>query len=486
MSEQRNPTMATATAERPVPDGYKSWSDYWKAQGMPWRTEPEIDEERRRYLAERRATTSDIERGIYPFKDVKLDRADVEWLLATHESRDKVGPVWWGEEKDKSRGQWREGLDLRGADLHQANLSALPLACMRGGLRHEEHALILPERPDLELPETPLGNRAEVSSGVHLEEADLQEAYLEHAELNYAQLAGARLQGAHLEGAQLGAADLENTALSLVHLEGAFLFGAHLQATVVDTAIDTHFEHADLRYADLSNRVLIEAHLDDADLRGATFTDATILTGARLGSETDGVARLADIKWRGTNLAQVHWVDVTRTGRRRAHATKEGRGIAVASRLLESHRMMRAARQLSVALRSQGLNDQADQFSYQAHVLDRRVSRLHRRPLRYLGSLLLDLIAGYGYRPLRAFITYALVILAFAGLYLLNAQFAAPHLTWDESLVLSISSFHGRGFFSSDIHLGDTLARLAAGEAIIGLLIEISFIATFTQRFLGK
>jgi hypothetical protein len=78
------------------------------------------------------------------------------------------------------------------------------------------------------------------------------------------------------------------------------------------------------------------------------------------------------------------------------------------------------------------------------------------------------------------------IICAFAGAYLLNAQFAAPHLTWDEALVLSISSFHGRGFFTSGISLGDTLARLAAVEAVVGLLIEITFIATFTQRFFAR
>jgi hypothetical protein len=87
---------------------------------------------------------------------------------------------------------------------------------------------------------------------------------------------------------------------------------------------------------------------------------------------------------------------------------------------------------------------------------------------------------------LRSFITYILVIRGFAALYLLNAQFAAPQLTCDEALVLSVSSFHGRGYFSSGVSLGDTLARLAAGEAIIGLLIEISFIATFTQRFFAR
>jgi len=71
-------------------------------------------------------------------------------------------------------------------------------------------------------------------------------------------------------------------------------------------------------------------------------------------------------------------------------------------------------------------------------------------------------------------------------LYLLNAHFATPHLRWDEALVLSVSSFHGRGFFTQDVTLGDTYARLAAVEAVIGLFVEISFIATFTKRFLGN
>ena len=79
-----------------------------------------------------------------------------------------------------------------------------------------------------------------------------------------------------------------------------------------------------------------------------------------------------------------------------------------------------------------------------------------------------------------------MLIFGFMGLYLLNAHFVAPHLRWDEALVLSVSSFHGRGFFTQDITLGDTYARLAAVEAVVGLFIEISFIATFTQRFLGS
>src|SRR5947207_13296894 len=76
--------------------------------------------DRQIYLALRREITPDIKQGIYPFKDVKLSRADIEWLLATHKNN---------EQQLKDR-----GLDLRGADLYQMDLHGLPLVYMQGGL----------------------------------------------------------------------------------------------------------------------------------------------------------------------------------------------------------------------------------------------------------------------------------------------------------------------------------------------------------------
>src|SRR5213082_3520040 len=103
MSEQ-NSTRAT-TIQRPPTNDPEAWKAYWKAQGQPWRTEPEIDAERQTYLAERRAITPDIRQGIYPFKAIepKLTRADVEWLLATHESSSMRGPVDWEDERQQQR-----------------------------------------------------------------------------------------------------------------------------------------------------------------------------------------------------------------------------------------------------------------------------------------------------------------------------------------------------------------------------------------------
>src|SRR3989442_329782 len=126
MSEQGGKLVATL--QRPTKDDPKAWRAYWEAQGWPWRTEPEIDTERQKYLAERRAIVPDIEQGIYPFRGIKLNRADVEWLLATHEKG--RGPVEWSDEQQRER----KGLDLRGANLRTVDLSKLPLAHLLGGL----------------------------------------------------------------------------------------------------------------------------------------------------------------------------------------------------------------------------------------------------------------------------------------------------------------------------------------------------------------
>lgn len=105
MVEKQNHRLAKAAAqqEHPVPDGHPNWRAYWSARGTSWRTEPEINQERARFLTERRAVMSDIARGVYPFKDVPLSRADIEWLLATHESGGAFGPVEWSDQQQRER-----------------------------------------------------------------------------------------------------------------------------------------------------------------------------------------------------------------------------------------------------------------------------------------------------------------------------------------------------------------------------------------------
>lgn len=169
------------------------------------------------------------------------------------------------------------------------------------------------------------------------------------------------------------------------------------------------------------------------------------------------------------------------------------------TRFTEYDEAVRANRQLAAVLRDQGLNEEADKFAYRGQRLKRNVLlqliglpqvSLYQRVRAagaYIFSLFLFLIAGYGYRPGRTLLWYLVVIGGFAIAY---SRVGSLTLLPD-ALVFSIMSFHGRGFFpslknASSLTLHSPLIVLAAAEAVVGLLIEISFIATFTQRFFGK
>lgn len=49
-----------AAVPLPSKEDAEAWRAYWKAQGQPWRTEPEIDVKRQKELARRRAIMPDI------------------------------------------------------------------------------------------------------------------------------------------------------------------------------------------------------------------------------------------------------------------------------------------------------------------------------------------------------------------------------------------------------------------------------------------
>ena len=438
MSEQ------VSTPQRPDTTDPDVWKAYWRAQGLSWRTEPEIDAERQKFLTERRAIIPDTEKGIYPFKDIKLNRADIEWLLATHE--DGRGPVEWKDESQRER----EGLDLRGADLRSADLNHLPLARIRAGLATVEwwHAT----------------EQQKIEAGAHLEGAILDWSHLEGASFRWASLKQASLYGASLRDARLRGAKLPGAVLQRAHLEGASICKAYLGGEEVN-------------------------NLSPANLKQAFFDTGTNLDGIVLGNKQQGVPPLVDISWGNVNLAVVDWTQIKMLGDER-EAYQQVLDVTAKKNkdtlLMKFQQAVRANRQLTVALQAQGLNENASYFAYRAQKLQRIVLRHQKKFGQYIFSFFLDFLAGYGYRPGRSVLWYLAVILGFGFAYhFLGGLSLYP----PDAFVFSIMSFHGRGFFpalSQETNLHNPLVMLAAVEAIIGLLIEISFIATFTQRFFGR
>lgn len=550
-NDEMMPRTSIAVERSPRPHGTSrtAWRTYWRSHGQRWRTEPEIDAARQEALAARRATAPSVARNVYPFKGCALSRADVEWLLATHE--DGRGPVDGDDESQRER----TGLDLRGADLRNADLRRLPLAKTLGGLvgatdEQREQAVVHLEGADLteadlrgaDLRQADLTGatlqRAHLESALltasrlnranlerarlegaslrqaYLEKADLTEAHVEGATLSGAHLAVAILTAAHLEGAILGGARLEGAFLQRAHLEGARIFGAHLENA---TLSDAHLEGTSLRRAHFEGASLANAHfegvslpaedlvrvrrwrpdfpaeLPPADLRLVFFDAGTSLQGATLGEPRAGYVSLADVRWSDVNLAVLKWTQGLRkplmlgderTARARRDA--EGKRKSRAVRLEEFEGAVRANRQLALALQAQGLNEDAARFAYRAQLLQRIVLRRQRRFGPWLFSHFLDALAGYGYRPGRSLLAYLCIIAGFAVAYFVLGQTVGPRLSPSGALIFSLTSFHGRGFFPGGITLDDPITQVAAIEAVLGLLVEISFIATFTQRFFGK
>ena len=97
----------------------------------------------------------------------------------------------------------------------------------------------------------------------------------------------------------------------------------------------------------------------------------------------------------------------------------------------------------------------------------------------FLFSWFLNLNAGYGYRLWRSFATYAVVIVGFAAAYYFIGPVAKLSLSPLDALVFSMTSFHGRGFSPGEnIGLSNPVTILAAIEAFVGLVIEVTLIAT--------
>jgi uncharacterized protein YjbI with pentapeptide repeats len=565
MTEEQSQT----GGQQPPPGDRGAWRAWWSARGQPWRQEPEVAAERAQFLAQRRGVAPNVGQGIYPFAGQPLTRADVEWLLATHD--ENRGPVDWSDEALRAR----EGLDLRGADLRRVDLRGLPLARLHGGTaggtdeQQEQAAIRLDganlagaqlqgaelrqahlENADLRKAALEGANLAGANlAGADLREAqgftvDLRKARLQDADLRETSLVSARMQEAQCERARFGSARLDGanldkarfkgalmqeaslagascrgtyftkTYLRDAHLDAAYLLRAHLEDSQLEGAFlhgaemrGAYLQGANLYGASLEGRRLaaeeaerlrqarqwrpIAATLQPADLRGAFMDHGTNLRHARLGTSDLGYVLVADVSWGGANLAVVDWSGANavtlgdeREARRRVNA--DGSRKDRATRLKDYTAAVRANRQLAVALRAQGLDEDAARFAYRAQVLQRRVALRRLRLGSYFFSLFLDGLAGYGYKPGRSVVVYLAVIFGWAAAYYFLGQTDTVTLSPLGALVFSVTSFHGRGFFPGGLALDDPLTVLAAAEAILGLLIELSFIATFTQRFFGK
>jgi uncharacterized protein YjbI with pentapeptide repeats len=497
-------------APRPSIPNPEAWKAYWRTCNQPWRTEPEISLHRQAELSAWRNRDSPGRSEVDSSQRVKLSRADIEWLLSTH--RHGAGPIDWQDEEQLQM----EGLDLRGADVSDGiNLRGLPLTRLVGGFAREE-------RIDKSVVRSNLAATAYLEkadffeahlegarlAGAHMAEADFRLASLRGADLRAGNLSKANLTGANVVGANFTNAQLQEAYLTGAQLEGAKFYGADLRSAVLFGAqlegaylvkaslvganlSGAQLKGADLRGAQLQGADLSGAWLEDADLTGAQLAGANLVGAHFTGARLTGVSwsdrqyrgpRVLDVQWGTANLGAARWSEVAIVDDER-----QGQGQQT------DQAAIRAYRQLALALQAQGLSEDAARFLYRAQVLQRGVLRKQLRqrlPGRsrlqkigaYLFSGFLDLIAGYGQKPGRSFLAFVLII----ALGAIASAFLVPLPLFPDATLFSFSVFLGRGLFAPSLHMRTPLAVLVVLEACVGLVLQITWIAIFTQRLLKK
>jgi hypothetical protein len=264
--------------------------------------------------------------------------------------------------------------------------------------------------------------------------------------------------------------DLRGASLTGADLSGADLFRVDLSG-------------ADLRSANLSDATLSSANLSGADLRAASLDRTTLLNNATLAG-----ASLDQIILDNTNLTVLKWGHVALLGDERlARAVKDDKGKPKNrdTRIAEFEAAVRANRVLAVALRAQGMSDDADLFAYHAQVLQRQLSFRQRQYGRWLFSRLLAALSGYGYHLGNIFRAYALVVLVFAAGFLIPPLVTSGALPSGQDALnavqISLNAIHGRVFFAQ-FALDTAQSWLATAESVVGIVIEGVFVAMLIQR----
>lgn len=459
-----------------------------------WRREPSISSERVQELQARLKVATDVHNGVFPFAEMTLTRADVEWLLINHEHG--RGPVNWDDPTQRER----RGIDLRGARLAGEDLSDLPLSKLLGGLTTEERIVASKSVRDKELRD---------AAAIHLEGANLARTHLEGATLRAAHLEGACLFRTRLDGAILAVAHFEGSDCRAAHFEGAGMDGVHLEGFTADNPPTSKRWIADFSGpVGETKQVAFLTPLPATSLRLAYFDAATQFKPASIGNKRTGYISIVDARLKELNLTRVDWSTVSMLGDERlaySDFTLWGTRRTLTSRIAGLKIAARASSQLAIVLSEQGMADQGTNFQYRALILQRKVMWFRIRTgkmkfiIPFLLSWLLFILTGYGYRMWRLLLTYILVVVAFAAGYVFTSQTCTimlppdhsgilacnPKSSWINYILISVMALHGR-VFSQQFVLGSAQSILTAIEAIVGLVIEGIFIAMLTQRVFNR
>ena len=310
-------------------------------------------------------------------------------------------------------------------------------------------------------------------SRANFQYATLINAYLTKTTLKSAFLSRANLQGADLVGAKLQGADLVGANLQGATLVGATLVGANL--------VGAKLQEANLVGANLQGATLLGANLAGANLAGAN------LQGANLGNSNLRDA-IFDEK---TILTDVDFFQCTLDGSTIKNAYKNIDKEVIQIRTTKKKNNYSRAREIYILLknyfRREGMYDISGEYFIQEKKMEKILNKKRKKWGKYFLNIFLEIVSGYGERPLNAIICSLIIILGSAHIYwLFNGIMATNDKvtfggTFFESLYFSIVTFATLGY-------GDLIPKagffrfIASFESLTGIILTAIFIFIFARK----
>ena len=293
-------------------------------------------------------------------------------------------------------------------------------------------------------------------------------AKLQNTNFTRANLQNIKLGKANLEKAYFGGANLKNAFLKGCILKGAYLRGAILENTRLDKAC---LQDSDLTGANLQNTKLWNSNLQGADLkrtnlRDAEFNEKTVLHNVNL----------FQCRFDNSTLKYAYEQLDKKVIHEREQKYSEAKNIYV---VLKNY------------FRQEGMYDISGEYYYREKLMETKCNLKDKKYFKWISNMFLNLVAGYGERPLRVLIWWAGIILGYSFIYYFyngiyirivnNINSYNPKFL--EALYFSIVTFTTLGF--GDLAPKPGFFQLFASfEALLGAIFMAMFIFVFARKMI--
>ncbi|ARN73037.1 pentapeptide repeat-containing protein [Oceanicoccus sagamiensis] len=245
-----------------------------------------------------------------------------------------------------------------------------------------------------------------------------------------------------------------------------------------------NFQDADLYRADFSR-----AHLFSVDFQNACLMKANF-SGANLHCANMENANLLGINLEHAKLDNIHWGDTVIQEQQAIVEAKKGNTQKATDLYLEAEE---SYRNLRINLERAGLFEVAGHFFHREMVMRRK--RMPRFSVTRSLSLIVDLLSGYGERPLRV-VAFSLCFIVFcASCYFFSSGilYQGMEMGFDanKSLATNIEHFFSCLYFSvvtfTTLGYGDVTPQgatraIAAMEAFAGSFTMALFVVVFVKK----